>query len=106
MMGSYPSGPAPPSSIVCQPADNDMEMYHSRGVGTGMNDDESSSVAGGDSSKDKGRGSYKCGRVSEDLAQLSMWGSFIGRLVLSNGSIHFHSVEFPRRVMFVPISRN
>ena len=63
MMGSYPGGP-PPSSIICQAVDNvDMEMFHSRG--TGM-DDESSSVAGGNSSsKDKGRGSYKCGRVSE-----------------------------------------
>jgi hypothetical protein len=75
MMGSYPSGPPPPSNI-CQPTDIvDMEMYHSRGVGTGM-DDESSSVAGGESSKDKGRGSYKCGRVSEDyLSWLSVGGS-------------------------------
>jgi hypothetical protein len=67
MLTGYPSGPAPPS-VICHPTENpDMEMYHSRGVGTGM-DDESSSVAeGNSSSKDKGRGSYKCGRVSYHL---------------------------------------
>jgi hypothetical protein len=64
MMAGYQNGPAPPL-VICQPAENpEMEMYHSRGVGPGM-DDESSSVAEGNgSSKDKGRGSYKCGRVS------------------------------------------
>jgi hypothetical protein len=63
-MPGYPVGP-PSSSMICQSVENqDMEMYHSRGVGPGM-DDESSSVAEGNgSSKDKGRGSYKCGRVS------------------------------------------
>ena len=70
MMSGYPGGP-PPSSVVCQTIETvDMEMYHSRGVGTG-HDDESSSVAGGNSSsKDKGRGSYKCGRVSRALSSL------------------------------------
>jgi hypothetical protein len=39
-----------------------MDMYHSRGVGPPHDDDNSST--GNRDSKDKGRGSYKCGRVS------------------------------------------
>jgi hypothetical protein len=58
MMGGYPGGPP-----MCHPADSiDMEMYHSRGVGPGGDDDNSAD--GGSHMKDKGRGSYKCGRVS------------------------------------------
>ena len=72
MMSGYPAGP-PSSSMICQSVENpDMDMYHSRGVGTGM-DDESSSVAEGNgSSKDKGRGSYKCGRVSSNSERLNV----------------------------------
>ena len=62
MMGSY-SGP----SGVCQPVDNaDMDMYvSSRSVGPPHDDDGNGSTSGGTNgnSKDKGRGSYKCGRV-------------------------------------------
>jgi hypothetical protein len=63
MMGGYSSGP--PGSM-CQPVvDSDMDMYHSRGVGTHGDDEDGSTM--GNHSKDKGRGSYKCGRVSTDL---------------------------------------
>eukprot|EP00980_Cylindrotheca_fusiformis_P011515 scaffold2708_cov119-Cylindrotheca_fusiformis.AAC.3 len=59
ILGGYP--PGPPSSI-CQPVDNsDIDMYHSRGVGPPHDDDGNSSTGNRDS-KDKGRGSYKCGR--------------------------------------------
>ena len=61
MMGGYSGGP--PGSM-CQPVENpDMDMYHSRGVGP-HDDDGGGSTVGGASNKDKGRGSYKCGRVS------------------------------------------
>ena len=64
MMGGYPGGP-PLSSVICQTTDNsDMDLYHSRGVGTGLDDETGSAAGGNSSSKDKGRGSYKCGRVS------------------------------------------
>jgi hypothetical protein len=61
MMGSYPGAPM---GSICQPVDGpEMDMY-SRGVGPGgHDDDDNGSMAGGNSSKDKGRGSYKCGRV-------------------------------------------
>jgi hypothetical protein len=59
MMGGYSGGPP---SAMCQPVENpDMDMYHSRGVGP-PHDDDDDSIGGND--KDKGRGSYKCGRVS------------------------------------------
>ena len=66
--GSYP----PPGPGVCPPvgmdapppSDSDMYMS-SRGVG--MHDDEQSSVGGRTCDKDKGRGSYKCGRVRLEL---------------------------------------
>jgi hypothetical protein len=61
MMGGYPSGPP---GAIRQPDDNsDMDMYHSRGVGP-PHDDDCNSSTGNRDSKDKGRGSYKCGRVS------------------------------------------
>jgi len=63
MRGGYPARPpSGGSGIVCQPIENpDMEtMYHSMGVGP--DDDGNSSTAGTRDSKDKGRGSYKCGR--------------------------------------------
>ena len=63
MMGSYSGAP-----VICQPADNpDMDMYvSSRSVGPPHDDDGTGSTSGGTNgnSKDKGRGSYKCGRVS------------------------------------------
>lgn len=61
MMGGYSGGPPE----MCQPTGNpDMVMYHSRGVGPGHDDDDTSMGGDGGSMKDKGRGSYKCGRVS------------------------------------------
>lgn len=62
MMGNYPGGPM--GGSICQTADGpEMDMY-SRGCGPGHDhDDDEGSMAGGNSSKDKGRGSYKCGRV-------------------------------------------
>lgn len=53
MMGGYPGGP---SVTMCQPVDNpDTDIYR-------YDDDGNGSTAGGNSAKDKGRGSYKCGR--------------------------------------------
>eukprot|EP00934_Nitzschia_sp_Nitz4_P009349 Nitzschia sp. Nitz4//scaffold221_size33835//24538//25770//NITZ4_007854-RA/size33835-processed-gene-0.16-mRNA-1//1//CDS//3329542566//9339//frame0 len=61
MMGGYPGGPSQPPMSICQSTGtSDPDLYHSSGMGPG--DDESNSVAGGSSTKDKGRGSYKCGR--------------------------------------------
>jgi hypothetical protein len=61
MMGSYSGGQM---GIICQPVDGpEIDMY-SRGCGPGgHDDDDNGSMTGGNSSKDKGRGSYKCGRV-------------------------------------------
>ncbi|CAJ1969642.1 unnamed protein product [Cylindrotheca closterium] len=61
--GGYPTrAPSGAPGIVCQPIEtSDMEtMYHSLGVGP--DDDGNSTGAGTRDSKDKGRGSYKCGR--------------------------------------------
>lgn len=73
MMGGYPSGGG--GTQFCQPAGEGREidtsgMYPSRGVGPGHDDE--SSVANG-SSKDKGRGSYKCGRVSGTMPWLFVY---------------------------------
>lgn len=106
MTGTYGG---PPSSVVCQTIDNsEMEMYHSRGVGPGMDDESSVSVTGGNSSsKDKGRGSYKCGRVSFSWTRQAIW------IIMSRTITHastvcslFYSVEYQRRAMYVPISQS
>jgi hypothetical protein len=61
-MGAHSPGP-----IFCQSADNpDLESMYSRGVGP-LDDDGNGSTGGGGNSKDKGRGSYKCGRVGVDM---------------------------------------
>jgi len=68
MMPGFPPGPPSSQGMICQPVESpDMEMYHSRGVGPGMDDESSSMAEGNGSSKDKGRGSYKCGRVRLDF---------------------------------------
>ena len=60
MTGGFPPGPQGLSGLISDPTENiDIDMYRSRGIG---DDDGNSSSAG--NSKDKGRGSYKCGRVS------------------------------------------
>ena len=77
MNGSYSGAPPPPPAAagatgVCQPvggeADMDINsMYQSRSVGPphggGADDGDESTMGGNQSQKDKGRGSYKCGRV-------------------------------------------
>lgn len=58
MISGYPG-----SGMISATENPEMEMYTSRGVGP----DDDGSTGGGASSKDKGRGSYKCGRVSAAL---------------------------------------
>jgi hypothetical protein len=68
MAGGYSGGPP---GGVCTPVETpDMDMYHSRGVGPPHDNDDGSQMDG--NSKDKGRGSYKCGRVSKLLFGISV----------------------------------
>lgn len=64
---SYPpaGGPGVCASVGMDipPPGSDGDLYVSRGVGM-HDDDGQSSMGGKQSDKDKGRGSYKCGRVS------------------------------------------
>ena len=69
-----------------------------------MDDDGANSSAGG-SQKDKGRGSYKCGRVSENdeignVVVCVHRPQFICLIIM----LRLDSVEFQRRDTFAPIS--
>lgn len=97
MMGGYASGPP---GAICQSADNpDIDMYHSRGVGPPHDDDGNSSTGNRDS-KDKGRGSYKCGRVSSTLK------FYYSKLGCANSLTCAFSVVFRKKVMFVHTSQS
>jgi hypothetical protein len=75
MMGP---GIFPMSDVMCGPIGmdvNDMDVFMtSQGVGPGPDDDSRTRPSGGSSvnSRDKGRGSYRCGRVSDifELARI------------------------------------
>jgi hypothetical protein len=68
-----------------QPVENqDMDMYHSRGVGPPHDDDDDGSIGGNGSMKDKGRGSYKCGRVSSHfLGYVRVFLSIVANISLT-----------------------
>lgn len=59
-------GPYPPPGGICRPTGIDGpppdDIMYVGSRGPGMHDDEQSSTGGKNSDKDKGRGSYKCGR--------------------------------------------
>ena len=103
MRGGYPTGPpSAGAGGVCQPIENaDMEpMYHSRGVGPGGDDDGNSSTAGTRDSKDKGRGSYKCGRVSCHVYEEFQWELEYQLLTNFVSVLCHYSAVFQKRVTF------
>ena len=111
MMGpnGYPSGGGGVCGPVGMESPDDLYVVNSRGVGVGtsMHDDDHSAKTGF-SDKDKGRGSYKCGRVSFHLIGLV---SHFYESMLANASNHLFvpvcpfSVVFPRKDMCVHINQ-
>lgn len=93
LMGANSPGP-----IFCQPAESpDLEGIFSRGVGP-LDDDGNGSTGGGGNSKDKGRGSYKCGRVGVDVGNKND----VGKVWQIGISLFIVFLSYIRLIRFFP----
>lgn len=110
--GGFPQGGMMPSDVLCAPigletVPTDLFMT-SAGVGTAPDDENTRTKPSGGSSvasREKGRGSYRCGRVSSRvISSIALLGAFV--LTLARRFFVCHSVVCRRRAMFVRINQS